>query len=540
MKNQPKRIAIAANAADRVPPAAHPTEKSVKSEKHNPLEGRILKHRNPLYILLNTLLYTLLAILLPGLTDAHDSGTSFAEDRLTFHHAAKDLPQDAVVSDWPSMLGPSHNARSIETKLSKNWSVKEHTNDHTIDYNGPKLVWSLVRGEGYASPSLADGRLIYFHRIADEEVVECRNPETGKLLWQHRYPTTYKDRYGFNNGPRCAPFISGNRVVTYGADGSLRCLEVATGELLWKHNILTEFSATQEYFGVGPGPLVQDGRVIINVGAPQGPEVVALDLKTGKTLWESKKSEKPEESWGASYATPIPGIINGRDRIFVFAGGDSRPPTGGLLMLDPATGKIDARFPFRSKRYESVNASSPTVVGNQVFISTSYKTGGILLNINGSSTPSVAWRTKDLGTHFATTIHKDGYLYGVDGGSRNNTAISCIELATGKLMWRTVPEWKETVTQKGKSHEVTYTAARCSLLYADGAFLCLTEEGHLLWLKMAPKGCQILSRTWLFAAKETYSMPVISRGLLYVVQNRKSWLDGSPTRLFCYDLRAAE
>ena len=55
--------------------------------------------------------------------------------------------------------------------------------------------------------------------------------------------------------------------------------------------------------------------------------------------------------------------------LFVFAGGESRPSTGGLLCIDPAGGEIDFHFPWRARPPRSVNASSPLVVGNQVFIS---------------------------------------------------------------------------------------------------------------------------------------------------------------------------
>lgn len=76
--------------------------------------------------------------------------------------------------------------------------------------------------------------------------------------------------------------------------------------------------------------------------------------------------------WGASYASPIPATIHGKRRIFVFAGGKSQPTSGGLLCIDPTNGKVDFRFPWRARRFESVNASSPIIIGNQVYISECY------------------------------------------------------------------------------------------------------------------------------------------------------------------------
>ena len=42
-------------------------------------------------------------------------------------------------------------------------------------------------------------------------------------------------------------------------------------------------------------------------------------------------------------------------------------------------------------------------------------------------------------------------------------------------------------------------------LAADGQFLCLGELGHLLWMDLTPKGYKEVSRTWLFAARESWA-----------------------------------
>ena len=53
-----------------------------------------------------------------------------------------------------------------------------------------------------------------------------------------------------------------------------------------------------------------------------------------------------------------------------------------------------------------------------------------------------------------------------------------------------------------------------------------------------PSGYQQISRTWLFAARESWTLPVLSRGLLYVSQNSREVGRGTDTRLLCYDMRA--
>jgi hypothetical protein len=224
--------------------------------------------------------------------------------------------------------------------------------------------------------------------------------------------------------------------------------------------------------------------------------------------------------------------------VFVFAGGESSPPTGGLLSIDPANGRVDFTFPWRSRSYESVNASSPVVFGNRVLISASYRTGAAALEIGPDFTHRLLWTTQSFGLHFNTAIHKDGYLYGFDGRNEPDASLACVEAATGRVAWRHVPEWIESVEVRGTRREQAMSTYRGSLMWVDGSFLCLGELGHLLWLDLTPKGYREISRAALFTARESWALPVLSRGLLYVVQNTRDLVQGTGPRLLCYDLRA--
>lgn len=114
------------------------------------------------------------------------------------------LARDAVTHDCTAFLGPTHNAMiSTETKLS-----------HKIP---PPLVWTFTKGTGYASPAIAGQRLVFLHRLGNEEIVECLHAETGATNWQFRYPTSFEDRCGYNNGPRASPVIEAGAVYAVGA-----------------------------------------------------------------------------------------------------------------------------------------------------------------------------------------------------------------------------------------------------------------------------------------------------------------------------------
>jgi outer membrane protein assembly factor BamB len=222
----------------------------------------------------------------------------------------------------------------------------------------------------------------------------------------------------------------------------------------------------------------------------------------------------------------------------VFAGGESDPPAGGLMSIDPAAGHVDFTFPWRSRTRESVNASCPVVFGNKVFVSASYRTGSALLEVLPDFTHKVVWTTQNFALHFNTAIHRDGYLYGFDGRNEPDASLACVDAASGKIVWRETPEWTDTLDLRGSAEQRVMGTYRGSLLSADGQFLCLGELGHLLWMDLTPKGYKQVSRAWLFAAGESWVLPVLSHGLLYVVQNTKDVLRGTGSRLLCYDLRA--
>ena len=434
------------------------------------------------------------------------------------HTKPRPLAKDAVTHDWTSFLGPAHNATSTETRLNR-----------TLP---PPLVWEFAKGTSYTSPAVLADRLLYLHRVGDEEVVECMHAETGVRQWTFRYATDFEDRYGYNNGPRSSPVIDGDRVYTLGAQGQFHCLDLKSGKLLWGRNISSEYKVPQDFFGTASTPLVEDKLLILNIGAPGGPCVVGLDKMTGREVWRAGKE------WGPSYASPVPAVVHGKRRIFVFAGGESTPPTGGLLSIDPATGRVDFSFPWRSRSYESVNASCPVVFDNKVFVSASYRTGGALLEIRPDFTHRVIWTTQEFGLHFNTPIHRNGFLYGFDGRNEPDASLACVDAATGKVAWRVTPEWNETFTVGGTRREQLLGAYRGSLLAVDGQFLCLGEMGHLVWMDLTPKAYKEISHAWLFAARESWALPVLSRGLLYVVQNTRDVVNGVGPRLLCYDLRA--
>ena len=457
-------------------------------------------------------------VLDPGLAKAPQAKPHPAT---TFHAKPKPPAAGAKTEDWPQFLGPRRNMVSGETGLLK-----------VLPEKGLKLVWEFEKGTGYSSPTIAGRKLLYFHRLANQERVECLDAETGNAYWSFAYPTDFSDRYGYNNGPRASVAIDGDRAYAYGAQGKLHCLRLSDGALLWKRDLAAEFKVPQDFFGTASTPLVDGDLLVVNLGAPGGPTVAAFDKNNGKMLWGAG------EEWGPSYASPVGADIHGKRKLFVFAGGESRPPTGGLMMLDAASGKLDFAFPWRSRSYESVNAATPVVAGNEVLISATYRTGAALLRVKPDFSFEKAWEAPELDLHWTTAIEDGGYFYAFAGRNEPDAVLRCADRKTGATVWSEVLEWDETVQVNGQTRSISASPFRSSLLRVDGRWLALGEWGHLLWLDLSPEGVKIASRTKLFFARETWAPPIVSRGLLYVSQNTRGF-DGSNTRLLCFDLRAS-
>jgi outer membrane protein assembly factor BamB len=418
----------------------------------------------------------------------------------------KDLGTRKTGADWPDFLGPKRDAECSERGILTDWS-------------GDKLrvVWQRDLGEGYPGPVVSRGRLFQFDQHDGKARLVALRSETGEELWKFEYPSDYADMLGYDNGPRACPTVDGDRVYIYGAEGMLHCLRAEDGKVLWKVDTVADFGVVQNFFGVGSVPLVEGNLLIAQVGgSPAGsPEtysglvqgngsgIVAFDKLTGKV-----KYKLTDEL--ASYSSPIVRTIHGRKYCFVFA-------RGGLVAFDPASGKLDFEYPWRSKKLESVNASNPVSVDDFVLVSECYSVGASLLKLKGKADAGdadskpfeVVWkdgvkRNQSLATHWNTPVYHDGYVYASSGRNTSDADLVCVEFKTGKVQW--------------KQPRLT----RSSLLSIDGHFICLAEEGVLRLIKANPKKYEEVTQTTLPAGEEprleypAWAAPVVSHGLLYV------------------------
>jgi outer membrane protein assembly factor BamB len=137
--------------------------------------------------------------------------------------------------------------------------------------------------------------------MSGREVVESLDARTGAAEWTSAYPTTYRDDFGFDEGPRAVPVVADGIVYTFGAEGQLQALALDSGKRLWSEDTARRFGVAKGFFGAAGSPLVEDGRVIANVGGKDA-GIVAFDAKTGKVLWTATDD-------AASYSSPVGATI---------------------------------------------------------------------------------------------------------------------------------------------------------------------------------------------------------------------------------------
>jgi outer membrane protein assembly factor BamB len=409
--------------------------------------------------------------------------------------------------DWPRLLGPNHDCKAALEDASGFWSD-----------GGLKKEWEFPKGKGWAAPAVVGERVLLFHRLEREEVLECLNLNSGKSLWRVAYDAPYRDRYGSGDGSRTGPVVVGDKVWIFGITGLLHCIDLKSGRVVWKRDLGADYAMQDNFFGHGSTPLVMRGKVLVPVGGSHQRCVVALDAATGEEQWVTK------HEWGAGYASAIPARLGKtgleKDCVLLFTGGETRPPTGGLLCLDLETGQVLGEIPHRARIAESVNAASPVLVdGNKVFTTEAYGSGGILSEIGEGGALRQLWSTGKLGSQFLTPIARDGVILGFDGQNARLAELVCLDSTTGEEKWR-----DDLGGKFGRGNLVDL---------GEKGVLALGEMGELLRLRPGRERVDVLQRERLFEAPETWSIPVLAGRRLLVMQNERS-RDGASPRLICY------
>ena len=392
-------------------------------------------------------------------------------------------------ADWPQILGANRNGTANSETFLKSWPK-----------SGPKRIWKHSVGEGYAGPSVASGKVIVFHRIRGELVVESLDASDGNVNWSKKIAASYSGGIDSDRGPRCVPLIHRDRIYLYSAGGLLFCLNLQDGKSVWKRDIFSDFSCQSGYFGAGSTPIIVDDKLIVNVGGRDA-AVAAFDLQTGDTVWTTGDDQ-------ASYSSPI-----------VFQYQSSRVVALvsrlNLMLLNPKNGTLLGKTPF-GKRGPTVNGASPVFVADQLFVNSAYNVGAKLFQLTDGKGEQIRLKTvwqndNSFSSQYSTPVFYRGHLFGTSGREDfSNGSFRCVELATGKVKWK---------TDKPVGHTIL----------ANDKILVLDSSGGLHLLDANPEKFVQLESTQLFDGKSR-AMPAVSNGLLFARSN------GSNGELVCVEI----
>jgi outer membrane protein assembly factor BamB len=375
----------------------------------------------------------------------------------------------ALMADWPDWRGPGRDGISLETGLLERWPA-----------GGPPLAWKATGiGDGFASFSIAEGRVFTQGQRDGKQYLIALDEQTGKKLWEIAHGAAYRNNRG--DGPRGTPTIDGERVYALAADGSLVCAKVATGEQVWTTNLLRRFGGRNISWGLSESPLIDGQRLIVNAGG-KGASIVALDKNNGNVLWQSQSDE-------AGYSSAVASEVGGLRQYILLTG-------EGAVGVSAESGELFWRYDEVAN--STANVATPVVRGDHVFVSSDYGTGGALLKMSRSGNRIQAQQVyfnRDMRNHYSSSVLMGEHLYGY-----SSSVLTAMNFQTGAVAWR------DRSVGKGQ------------VIYAEGRLYLFSEDGVAGLAEANPAAYREISRFEIarVSSYPTWALPAIANGKLYL------------------------
>jgi outer membrane protein assembly factor BamB len=385
-----------------------------------------------------------------------------------FGFASFSLLTSPALADWNFYRGPLENGSSTE-KLG------------ALPASGLQELWKASVGIGTSSITVSGERVFTMGNVQDKDDVWCFDAKSGHVLWKHEYPLGV-DARSFEGGTAVTPTIDGNRVYTVSHQGDLFCLDAASGKPLWYKHYQQDLGGKRPYYGYAASPLVEGGMLICEVGG-KGASTVALDKMTGKVVWKSGDDD-------LGYASPVAADIAGKRTIVLFK-------SNVLVGLEAQTGHELWRQPWKTE-YD-INAATPLVIGNSIFITSGYDTGCGLFEITAAGV-NERWRNKNLRAHINTPVFWQGAIYGMDNTANARSALVCLDVKTGNLQW----------SQK---------LGGGALVLADGKLVILSEPGELIIGDASSTNFQPTLRQRVLPSR-CWVQPTVANGRVFCRNNK--------------------
>jgi outer membrane protein assembly factor BamB len=348
----------------------------------------------------------------------------------------------AAGDDWPQFRGPNRDGTSKETGLLRQWPA-----------GGPKRLWTVPVGQGYAGAAIVAGRV--YHHDYDEQkgewAVIARGLADGKVIWRYAEARVIRPNHAIT---RTVPAADGRYVFSLDPKLGLHCLDAKTGKQLWSKNLVTAYKATIPPWYNGQNPLLEQDRIVIATGGEA--ILVALDKATGKEIWRTPNPKKIV----LTHASVMPAVLGGVKQ-YLFG------TLNGPLGVSAATGQQLWEFP--RKFNVAVAPSVLPVDGERVLMTASYDAGSVMVRVRRDGAGFKAERAWDMqlnewNSEVHTPILHKGHLFAV--GKKKRGLFTCLTL-----------DGKETWSSDGKA-----AFELGSYLLADGMFFVLEGKTGVLRL----------------------------------------------------------
>ena len=394
--------------------------------------------------------------------------------------------------DWSHWLGPNHNG-FVEGNLSLSSNPK---------LNDTKLLWKTEVGVGWSSPVIS-GQMAFLHdRMANMENLTAYDLDSGKEIWRFSFDSKYRDDFGMDNGPRSTPAVSQGVIVTHSPQGLVHAVDEKTGALNWARDLSSDFGSAKGFFGRCSSPLIINEKVIFDVGGSTV-GLVALSLETGDMIWGSKV-------YGNDYASVSPLRVGALQLVTAFM-------REGLVVLNASNGKEIYFDRFQSPINASVNAASPLVLENGIFLSSCYEVGSGYWNFtqpNGGSKIKLrpVWKGSDkMNCHYSTPVEYKNYLFGFHGRQERGTTLRCIKLSDSEVQWS------------------TQSVANGHLIRVDEQILTLSEKGEFSVFYASP-----------YSFRPILQQQILGQGRAHFAYSNGKIIARDNRRLICLELMTKE
>ncbi|MGV3533023.1 MAG: PQQ-binding-like beta-propeller repeat protein [Chthoniobacteraceae bacterium] len=401
---------------------------------------------------------------------------------ILLNHAGENKPAAESVStgDWPQWRGVNRDGKSSEEGWVKAWPE-----------GGPALLWRAQVGVGMSSCVVVGDRVFTQGSDGKEtDSVIALDAATGKELWRHSFPcpATVHEMPIVPAGPGATPTVVGEKIYVTSRGGDLICLNVKDGAVLWQKHLVTDLGGRRPVYGYAQSPLVDNGRVFIDAGAPTGTagSTLALDAATGEVIWRGSSGE-------AGYSSARIFERDGQRYVAMFKG-------EAMEVFDPQDGRV--LWSHRTTARDFSNAATPTLVDHQVLASNTGTDLAALLNWDTAAEANVrpTWTHKQFALLFNSAIPYEGALFGFNEKRRGHHEFTCIDQVTGETKW------------------VSNEVPTGTFILADQHWLFLTRDGEVVVAPASTTGCSPVARFQAVPGK-SYASPTLANGRLFVRNN---------------------